>query len=493
MLSNTPFKFIFKLVLVGGLLFTTMPVAGAKRLAEVKSPTLVRHVQRKSLESTLEELIRAKRYNACGRLIESSKSKFLSSDYRYWRAKLCFAEQVSEAEAYEKASRRKYDWNYVTGPQFYGLVNLSSKLRSALALINSSIRNRPGHAQYYALRSEIYNAGQMKAEAIIDITRAINLSPHSARSYFLRASYWVYGFNDFERSKNFKCQNISLRRKFAKIGCLEDYQKRDDLALKEAISDLDVSIALNKNSAESYSLRAKVRSGLDQPNVLSLEDCSRAIQLEPKNPKFWSQRSHFWSDPIKSEKDEAQTLLLDPYDTEILLSRVRRLYDQGRYADCIAYFKTLDPLLSNPNYLNWRGSTFYLMGNLKEASNSWMRADDSLYVTQAAYVSYDLGNKAKALQLCNRVIAMRYGPKLQAHWLKVYLLHDKGLFSDALKECELLQKAVKSDSEWRYELLESHMALPKVTIDQIEAFSQCLRNKLTPRSVKVCASVRERL
>lgn len=491
--SNKPFRFIFKLVLVGGLLFTTMPFAGAKRLTEVKSPTLVRHVQIKSLEPMLEELILAKRYDACGRLIESSKSKLLPSDYRYWRAKLYLAVDVSEAEAYQKAASRKYDCNYGTGPQFYGLVSLSSKLRRALALINSSIRNRPRQAQYYALRSEIYNAGQMKAEAIIDITRAINLSPHSARSHYLRASYWVYGHNDFERSKNFKCQNLILRRKFAEICSLEDWRKGDELALKEAINDLNVSIALNKNSAESYSLRARVRSGLDQPEGLSLEDCSRAIQLEPKNPKFWSQRSHFWSDPIKAEKDEAQALLLDPYDTDILLSRVRRLYDQGRYADCIAYFKILDRLLSNPNYLNWRGRIFYLMGNLKEASNSWMRADDSLYVTQAAYVSYDLGNKAKALQLCNRVVAMEHGPKLQAHWLKMYLLHDKGLFRDALSECEFIQKAINSDPNWSYELLESQMPLPKVTIEQVEAFYQCLRYKLTPRSVKVCASVRNRL
>lgn len=476
-MSNTPFKLIFKLAIVSSVVFSIVPFVSANPLKLPDSALSEKSRQVKSLEYRLERLLLNRSYRACNSLIETAKSKFPTSEYCYWRARLYLAEAVSEAKAAEEAALKATGCSFTCPPIYQREADLPDNLKRALFQVNRSILSRPGQSKYYALRSEIYDAAEMNVAAITDITRAIDLCPLNARSYYLRAFYWYSSAGRITSSDLNKCPIPTLKSKFAAIGRLMDSRDGHTLAVKEALKDLNESIVLDGKSARSYSLRAKVRDALGQPLALSIADCNKAIELEPKNPELWSQRSFCRIDVRAAESDMAQALRLDPTSSDNMLVHAQQLCDLGRFAECKVAFEVLDRQRSDAFYLKLRGNSFYAMGSVKGAIDSWLRTNDSIDITKAAYASCVLGDRARALRLCDRALAGKYGFFLQAHWLKAQLLEKDGLRVEAMKEGEYIQKAIKAQPLLIREFRLEPQFLPQVAVEDIDSFCQHLRSK----------------
>lgn len=140
---------------------------------------------------------------------------------------------------------------------------------------------------------------QLKASAVLDLTRAIELDPDN-REYLL-----------------------------------ERAAATDDAEL--ALRDVNKVLAVNPNDAEVYIRRAEAYHNGGE-SELALADFNRAIALDPKNPTFYCDRAFFYmieGDREKELDDYNKAIEIDPYHKDALLSRSSIYQQKGDYSNAL--------------------------------------------------------------------------------------------------------------------------------------------------------------
>lgn len=102
---------------------------------------------------------------------------------------------------------------------------------------------------------------------ISELTELIKKNPDSV-SYYLKRAKLVYELNHSAPK-----------------------QTSSELKMKDVIPDLDKAIAIQPNNASLYEKRGEYKWQINQDTTGALADKSKAIELEPMNPKWLDERA----------------------------------------------------------------------------------------------------------------------------------------------------------------------------------------------------------
>jgi tetratricopeptide (TPR) repeat protein len=176
------------------------------------------------------------------------------------------------------------------------------------------------HGQWPGLENEYREASPRvrNAKAIIDLNKAIDMSPRFSQAYSNRGmSYYVMG--EPEKALNDFGQALALnpRGADAYYGRGAVWLQRGDT--QRAIDDFNKSLALNPQRADAYRQRGiawVMRGDLQK----AMDDCNQAIALCPALTDAYVNRAMVWATNRQFEKameDLNKALTLDPRNADI--------------------------------------------------------------------------------------------------------------------------------------------------------------------------------
>jgi len=220
---------------------------------------------------------------------------------------------------------------------------------AAMADFNAALRHDPKQVTAWVGRGRAWLDKQQEDLALADFTEAIRLNPKSSTAYFGRASVRA-GRGDKEKALEDynKALNLDPHDELALYGRGEFWLDQDEL--DKAIADLTEAIRLQPKMAGAYYKRGRAwQRKRDCPKAIedftlglalrpegthvqaslvnramcnvelgqydkALNDCNRALQLDPKSAHAYGVRGHAWSQQRQYEKaaaDLAQSTRLD--------------------------------------------------------------------------------------------------------------------------------------------------------------------------------------
>jgi len=191
-------------------------------------------------------------------------------------------------------------------------------------------------------------------QALMDYSKAIELSPDDAQHYINRGSGYA-SVGDYARALKDYDKAIALdptkdeayHNRGMTYGRLNQFDK--------AISDLSQAIELNAYYYEAYSDRGTAYYG-QQAYDRAIQDYTKAIVLQPDNATAYNKRGSAYAsmgDHLKAIEDYNRAIRLQPNDAEVYFNRglaYGRLQNYGRAVDDLTRSIELTPESVNAYY-----------------------------------------------------------------------------------------------------------------------------------------------
>ncbi len=342
----------------------------------------------------------------------------------------------------------------------------------ALELTNGLCSRFPEDFNIRYFRSLISYASENYIEAIIDIDKAIEITPINGFAFNLRGLINVGLLNykealeDFEYAIRLNPEQAIYYFNKAKI----EYKIGN---LIEAQKSLEKSIDLDVNNEAAYILKAEI-SILNENYIDALEDYQRVLFLDPDNPKLLERNVElktYLFDYEGAKKDLTHALHLDNNNPKLHF-RLAHLYTKlGNYKlaeeelnkvlslnpkykealinkgileyykkDYEASIKTFDTLLElEPNLqkvIMYRAKSKMKLGDYQNAKKDFISINDKNrdidYFVLASKAEYKLGGNKQAVEYISHAIEMGHIDK-SAELLKNVIKFEAGLLHEMNK------------------------------------------------------------
>ncbi len=436
----------------------------------------------KTDSTTVQEMLAAQRFAQCREYLEHEKARLSASDYNYWLAKSWLKEEQSDELKKTEEAMKKAGDSFSSRGGKPTVEDMPPKLRNAMTSINLAIDASPKSANFYQLRSEIYSQWSMDVQAISDASKAIELEPKNGQQYLSRAAAWYAAFK-IDLAEVAVCSDARLKERLLEIARLPD-EKQHKAIMMKALDDINEAVRLNPKDAYCYCLRSKVIQSLGYRWKDVLNDQTRAIELDPKNARYYHDRAYTWQwltppDIKKALGDATKAVELEPGKASHREIRAMFLLQLKRWEALDAEYVVLDKMCDGFWYKQQKAEAKYAMGKVNEAVKIWESVTDSCAsLVSAAYGCMSLGDLENAMKLCDRAIALKEGPKgpqLHAHWLKAQALRVIGDDTQALKEGKEALAMAKTAHGADLNLRPS--CVPSVTEVEIEDFCNGLKRQ----------------
>jgi tetratricopeptide (TPR) repeat protein len=205
------------------------------------------------------------------------------------------------------------------------------------------------------------------AEALADLSRAVELNPDSASAVGRRGQaykeigWFDLALTDFNRSVELKPTSQSIGHRGQTYRLMRRYE--------EALADSDHAVKLAPHNGWAITGRGKVYQDMGRFEE-ALADFERAIELEPDSGQAVANRGGLHQDMGRYEEalaDFGRAIELDPDSGWVIGRRGQAYTAMGRYDEAVADFNRSVEL----NPIGWsigsRGQTYRLMGRYEEA------------------------------------------------------------------------------------------------------------------------------
>ena len=305
-------------------------------------------------------------------------------------------------------------------PQFHeayhnrGLIYYNrGDLTQALSDYNKAIEFNPKLVEAYGNRGVIYYKQGDYTKAMADYNKTIELNPNVAEAYYNRGAIYDKA-NDFSQAVLDYNKAIEIDPKMEKAYHNRglDYFAQGDLS--QAMSDYSKAIELNPNFAEVYDSRGLVYYKQNNP-VQAIADYNKAIELNPKMAEAYDNRGVIYNNQnnyTKALSDYNKVIELNPNLAEAYNNRGGIYYHQGNYIQAMSDYNKaieLNPKLTDA--YNSRGCIYYVQGNLTQAMADYTKVIELNPQYQGAYYNRGLiygkqGDLAKSVSDLTRAIEL---------------------------------------------------------------------------------------
>ena len=205
------------------------------------------------------------------------------------------------------------------------------------------------------------------AEALADLSRAVELDPDSASAFGRRGQaykeigWYDLALTDFNRSVELEPTSWSIGHRGQTYRLLRQYA--------EALADSNRSIELAPSSGWAIAGRGRIYQDMGRYEE-ALADFERVIELDPHSGQAVADRAGLYQDMGRYGEaltDFGRAIELDPDNGWVVGRRGQAFTAMGRYEEAVADFNRSVEL----NPIGWsigsRGQTYRLMGRYEEA------------------------------------------------------------------------------------------------------------------------------
>ena len=270
--------------------------------------------------------------------------------------------------AQQPGEARARDWAACLGPVPADAVAACTRLINAGGLSTSE------EARLYESRGVARGRIGAFADAIADLTRAIELDADRGSAHYMRAGVYIQtrqfdkAVADLRRAEKIEPDNPSHPRGLAGVlGTMGD--------LKGAVAAADRAIELVPDWAPAYAQRGLVKGRLRDYKG-ALEDLDRAIQMDPRQASFLVDRGEVKSDAgdyFGATQDFERAMALAPTNIVAVADRGLVRMRMRNYAGAVEDFEKA--LATNPRNYTAVGS---LIASLMEARAAMGDVDGAL-------------------------------------------------------------------------------------------------------------------
>lgn len=213
------------------------------------------------------------------------------------------------------------------------------KYNVADGLYTESLRFGDRHELLFR-RGKNNNRRENYTDSIPDLSRAIELSPHSAMYYYWRASSYmklseyILAMNDIQIAMELDPYDDHIQKKKKRLTYefkKQAHELRKNQELELAIEKYSDAVRLSPNDADIYHGRA--RAYIDQRDLdLALKDIKRAIEINPSEINYYSLIDYIlakhksWDDIIKYWD---QFIMLNPNNGRAYVERGGAYFHKG--------------------------------------------------------------------------------------------------------------------------------------------------------------------
>jgi tetratricopeptide (TPR) repeat protein len=228
------------------------------------------------------------------------------------------------------------------------------------------------------------------AEALADLSRAVELNPNSATAFGRRGQaykeigWYDLALADFDRSVEIKPDSWSIGHRGQTYRLLRQYE--------DALADSNNSVELAPSNGWAITGRGKVYQDMGRHKE-ALADFERVIELDPHSGQAVANRAGLYQAMGRYDEalaDFGRAIELAPDDGWVVGRRGQAHTAMGRYEEAVADFNRSVEL----NPIGWsigsRGQTYRLMGRYEEAL-----ADSDRTVKLDPYSGWALVNRGE--------------------------------------------------------------------------------------------------
>ncbi len=295
-----------------------------------------------TIEKPIDDLILARNYNEARDKLASQKDSISAADFAYWSAKIGLAEANDD---HQKEIQAQF------GRLMFITYNADDskappKVKVALEAINKAIAAEPKRAEFYLLRSELYNLARLPVHQIGDLTQVISLDPLDPKAYVKRAEVWKVGSQFYAPAELECCTNPDLKASLKKTwrdSRESDATKASDSIVRElALKDYDKAIEVKPEDDAAYFERAEMRRRTGD-NKGAIQDSLKVYELTGNNSMFAQTLAELYMKDGQYEKavDYWTKYLKDfTMDKESFVKRAECYTKLGKVAEADADIKT---------------------------------------------------------------------------------------------------------------------------------------------------------
>ena len=302
------------------------------------------------------------------------------------------------------------------------------KFEDALSDYNKAIELFPKFSPYYEKRA-LLNSEYLDDfnAALIDYTKVIELNPSDPWAWYNRGFLNSYNHDDDKAAIHDFFQALRADSSFApaheEIGNLYYYNEMDKEAINEYTKAIGFAETYPISASNCFYYRAEIYS-LQEKFELALQDHSKAIQLDPKNPSRYLNRAKFYIDYLndydKAYDDYSMAIEINPNNPDLWYERGLFIGNKGDNELAIADFNRA--LSIDPSHAN----TIKAIG---------------VYYKQTGQLDLAIKQYGKGIALVNEEPAI--AASSYARRSEIYILQEK--FQDALLD---LNKAIELFPKW---------------------------------------------
>jgi tetratricopeptide (TPR) repeat protein len=218
---------------------------------------------------------------------------------------------------------RPYDWY---GYHWRGVIySVRQNYEEAIANYNTSAGLNPNNAAVYLSRGDAHAALRDYGLATLDYTRAAELDPASAGSYFLRIGDMYNGASNYDLaityySRAIEADPTNASYYLSRANVYDQYPSIDRML---AFADYSRAIELNRTPVDAYVRRGDIYYAYKEYEH-AIEDYTRAIELTPDRIYLYDRRAYasFSIDDFEGMvNDYTRMIELEPDDVSHYISR----------------------------------------------------------------------------------------------------------------------------------------------------------------------------
>ena len=247
----------------------------------------------------------------------------------------------------------------------------------AISEYTKAIELNPKNAMTYYYRGNAYRAKDQYKEAVSDYTKVLELNPTSAEAYHNRAMmYYKQGqpkpaISDFTKA-------IEINPRLMQAYCNRGAAYIAEGLYDQAISDCTKAIEMDSRYAEAYFNRgaAYIAKRLYDEGI---SDCSRAIEINPMHAQAYCNRAVAYYrksryDPAIS--DYTKAIEIEPSNAKALDGRATAYGAKGEYERAISdYTKVIEISPTFTTAYTNRGIAYYKKGEYDKAWEDVQKAE----------------------------------------------------------------------------------------------------------------------